>query len=483
MFSNGNVDTVLEWNAIAIEAGKLDHGVGAPHLQGGPTATSRALGIVHGAIYDAVNAIDGSYAPWLVTDVHAQKSASIDAAIAQAGHDTLVALYPYLSSMFDSALASDLARLPSGTAKKGVAVGKAVAAEVLSVRAHDGSDLPMDYTPGTLPGEWRPDPLHPTQNALGPDWGKVAPFGMQSASQFQIPAPPALTSQEYADAYNEVKSLGSATSTTRTADQTIAGIYWGYDGTPGLGTPPRLYNQIAQVIAKQQHNTEVENARFFALINFAMADAGIACWNDKFTHNFWRPITAIRENDPGTGPTGLGSNNPYLVGQGDVNWTPLGAPNDNGGGTNFTPPFPAYASGHATFGAALFKTMADYYGTDNISFTFVSDEFNGITKDQNGDTRPLIPRSFSSLSQAMEENGQSRIYLGIHWHFDKVEGITCGTHIADYNFSHILQPVTNGKHTDSSLPVVTLPVTRSLAEFDSGDLPTDQQPEGADNVL
>jgi hypothetical protein len=299
----------------------------------------------------------------------------------------------------------------------------------------------MNYTPGTLPGEWRPDPLHPAQMALGPKWGDVTPFGMLSAAQFAVPAPPALTSAEYAAAYQEVKSLGQDTSATRTAEQTQIGIYWGYDGTPGLGTPPRLYNQIAQVIAKQEHNTVTENARLFALINFAMADAGIACWNDKFIHNFWRPVTAIRENEPGTGPSGLGSGNPLLVGAGDPNWTPLGAPNDNGGGTNFTPPFPAYASGHATFGGAVFETLADFYGTDNIHFSFMSDEFNGITKDQNGFTRPMVTRSFNSFSQAAEENGQSRIYLGIHWSFDKVQGIACGNHIADYNFAHMLQPV------------------------------------------
>jgi hypothetical protein len=437
-------DVVLEWNALANEAVKLDHGIGAPHLNGGPTATSRALAIVQGAVYDAVNAIDRSYAPWLVTDVKPQKGSSIEAAAAQAAHDALVGLYPYLQSMFDSALAADLNAIGPAPRARGAAVGSAVASEILAARAHDGSDLPMNYTFGDQPGEWRADPLHPTQEALGPDWGKVQPFGMLSNTQFQVPPPPAITSPEYAAAYNEVKAIGGdgiTTTSTRTAEQTQIGFFWGYDGTPGLGTPPRLYNQIAEVIAKQQRNTEIENARFFALINFAMADAGIACWNDKYTYQYWRPITGIRENDPGTGPTGLGSGNPLLVDQGDPTWTPLGAPNDNGGGTNFTPPFPSYASGHATFGGALFKTMADYYGKDNIHFSFVSDEFNGITKDQYGVTRPVVSRSFKSLSQAMEENGQSRIYLGIHWSFDKVHGINCGKNIADYNFAHMLRPV------------------------------------------
>src|SRR5262249_40928315 len=155
-----------------------DHGLNAPHLQGGPTRTSRALAIVHGAIFDAINTIDGSYTPWFVHDVHASSGASIDAAAAQAAHDTLVALYPYQRATFDQALAEDLSRAGSGGIKQGAKVGQAVAAEILAARAHDGSDVNNTYTPGNLPGQWRPDPLHPNQTALGPDWGQVTTFGV-----------------------------------------------------------------------------------------------------------------------------------------------------------------------------------------------------------------------------------------------------------------------------------------------------------------
>ncbi len=205
------------------------------------------------------------------------------------------------------------------------------------------------------------------------------------------------------------------------------------------GVPPRIYNQIARVIAIQQNNTEMENARMFAMVNLAMADAGITAWQTKFDYEFWRPVTAIRESDPGTGPTGLGDGNPNTIG--DPTWTPLGAPADNNGGTNFTPAFPAYVSGHASFGAAAFRTMANFYGTDDISFSFMSDEFNGITKDQDGNVRPVVTRSYTSFSQAAEENGQSRIYLGIHWSFDKTAGIEQGNQIADYVASKFAQPV------------------------------------------
>jgi hypothetical protein len=161
-----------------------------------------------------------------------------------------------------------------------------------------------------------------------------------------------------------------------------------------------------------------------------MADSGISCWDDKYQFEFWRPVTGIR--------SGAIDGNSRTTG--DATWTPLGAPNDNGGGTNFTPPFPSYASGHATFGAALFETMARFFGTNHISFTIGSDEFNGVTADQNGNVRPVVTRSFTSFSQAAEENGQSRIYLGIHWSFDKVQGIRQGTSIADFVFRNYLLP-------------------------------------------
>ncbi len=445
-------DVVMEWNAVAIEAAKRDYAIGAPGLQFGPTRTSRVLAIESIAVFDAVNAIDRSCAPFLVTDVHASAGASIEAAAAQAAYDTLSALYPHSlypdlkPSLLDPTLAADLARIAPGPARQGIAVGHAVAQEVLADRANDGSQIdavgqPNTYVYGDLPGQWRADPLHSDFEPLTPDWGKVTPFAVRSARQFGAPPPPSITSKEYADAFEEVKAIGGDgvhTPTIRTPEQTIIGLFWGYDVQPGLCAPIRFYNQIAEVLSKQEGLTEIQNARFFALINVALADAGITVWNDKFRYNFWRPITAIRENDPGTGPTGLGSGNPYLVGQGDPTWQPLGAPADNHNGTNFTPPFPSYVSGHAGFGGAVFEMMKDYFGTDNIHFTVVSDEFNTITIDQNGQPRPLIPRSFDSFSQAAEENGQSRIYLGIHWSFDKVQGIKSGGEIADWVFSHFM---------------------------------------------
>jgi hypothetical protein len=441
------VDMVLHWNQVALQAAVVDHGIGAPGLQFGPTRTSRALAIVQGAVYDAVNSIDPQYTPYLI-QLPAPRNASIDAAAAEAAYTTLTNLYPYQQPYFQSELAASLQNISLLPKIEGIVVGGIIGAYYNIARANDGSQVDAPgrqppYTYGQDPGQWRADPLHPTATPLTPDWGGVTPFVVRSATQFGAPPPPAITSLAYAQAYEQVKAIGAADSTVRTANETDIGFFWGYDAQPGLCAPVRFYNQIADAVARKMGNTEVQNARFLALINFAMADAGITCWDDKYRYAYWRPVTAIRENDPGVGPTGLGSGNPYLVGQGDPTWTPLGAPADNHNGTNFTPPFPSYTSGHATFGAAAFKVMEDFYHTDVIpgGLTIISDEFNTITVDQNGVTRPLLPRTYNSFSQMAGENAQSRIYLGIHWQFDAVEGIRSGDGIGDYVFTHALIPL------------------------------------------
>jgi hypothetical protein len=285
---------------------------------------------------------------------------------------------------------------------------------MMTARANDHAFDVVPYTPGSNPGDWQPTAPDFTP-AWGPGWGDVTPFMMDAAAQFRPPPPPALTSAEYTAAFNDVKSLGEKNSTTRTADQTQIGIFWAYDRA-GTGTPPALYNQAVQVIAKQKHNTVVENARLFALANLAMADAGVAAWDCKFVDNLWRPITAIQQ----AGTDG----NPDTTA--DPRWEPLGAPGGGDGSHNFTPPFPAYVSGHATFGGAVFEVLKDFYHTDHVKFTLSSDELPGVT------------RTFKTFTQAAEENGRSRIYLGIHWEFDNTEGQKLGRQIADFVFAHAL---------------------------------------------
>ena len=441
------------WSHVAVDSTGLDHApsnVGDPHTFGhhlGPGRASRAMAIVHVAMFEAVNAIDRRYESYLgIPPVGS--GVSMDAALAVASHDTLVALYPSQKAQCDRLLAADLATMPEGTPKKlGVLLGRVVAAAIMKKTRDDGSNhaepiYGVDYIAGKAPGEWRQDPISLIPTALGARWGTVRPFVVPSGKTFRAPAPPPLSSPAYAAAYNEARRLGGDGITTRTArsdDQTMTGIYWAYDGTPSLCAPPRLYNQITEVIATQMGSDVTEQARLFALINVAMADAGITIWESKFFYKLWRPITAIREADPGTGPTGIGDGNPLT--RGDVAFSPLGAPASNLDVPNFTPPFPTYPSGHAGFGGALFQILRRFYGRDDIAFTFVSDELNGVTVDHDGVARPLLPRSFRSLSQAEEENGQSRIYLGIHWSFDKSEGIAQGRRVADYVFTHAFRPL------------------------------------------
>ena len=438
---------VLRWNRIAIDASGLDHTPLQPGEQRtfghqlGPTRSSRAMAIVHIAMFEAVNAVTGGYTSYTGLP-RAGLAVSLKAAVAQAAHDTLVALYPSHASTFAAKLSEDLATVIDPVARQaGIDLGQSAAQQILARRSGDGSDNTVPYAFSNDPGKWRVDPLNPTQEPLGEEWPQVAPFVMTSASQFRAPAPPSIDSAEYAAAYDEVKQIGGdgvITPTTRTAEQTQIGIFWAYDGTPSLCAPPRLYNQIAVQIGMQQGLDVAQMARLLALVNVAMADTGIGVWDSKYFYNYWRPVTGIRESDPGTGPSGLGDGNAATVG--DVNFTPLGAPASNQAGQDFTPPFPAYPSGHAGFGGTLFETLRNFFGRDDIAFTFVSDELNGQTVDTQGNVRPLVPRTFTSFSQAEEENGQSRIYLGIHWSFDKTSGIAQGRQIADYVFENIFKP-------------------------------------------
>ena len=453
---------LVRWNNMAIDASGLDHTPvpdGDPRIFGeqlGPGRSAKAMAIVHIAIFDAINAIEGGFRSYTGIP-RVQDNTSVDSAIAQSAHDTLVAVFPSQATAFDEELADDLSNIPNSPAKtRGIALGQQAAAAILAMRSNDGSAHPEpvliqnggDWVTINLPGRWRQDPISLIRLALGGHWAEVNPFVLQSANQFRTPPPPSLTSEAYTTAFREVKRLGGdgiVTPTERTPDQTHIGIFWAYDGTPSLCAPPRLYNQIALTVADVRNtNKVIDLARLLALVNVSMADAGIAAWESKFHYDLWRPVSGIREADPGTGPLGQGDGNPNTLG--DVTFSPLGAPASNLNGPNFTPPFPAYPSGHATFGGALFETLRNFYKTDHIRFTFISDEFNGVTVGNDGQVRPFLPRTFKRLSDAEEENGQSRIYLGIHWAFDKTEGIAQGRKVADYVFENAFRRVDqNGK--------------------------------------
>src|SRR5206468_8125796 len=285
-------DPVHHWNQIAIDATGLDH---TPVAQGehrtfgeqlGPGRASRAMAIIHIAIFDAINAALGQYQSY--TGIQsAPHPFSTAAAVAQAAHDTLVSLFPSQRASFDQALADDLLRITGGPLKNnGVVFGKQVAAAVLASRVSDGAEIPelhlgVDYSTSDLPGHWRRDPISLIPLALGAHWGGCIPFVVTSPTQFRAAPPPDMTSSDYTTAYNEAKNLGGdgiITPTQRTEEQTFIGIFWAYDGTPSLCAPPRLYNQITVQIADQRRMSAIQFARLLALVNVAMADAGMTIW-------------------------------------------------------------------------------------------------------------------------------------------------------------------------------------------------------------
>jgi vanadium-dependent haloperoxidase-like protein len=445
---------LLFWNEIALKTSALDHALARPD-QLGPLRAGRAFAIAHIAMFDAFNAIVGGFESY--TDLDPAPSdedfdcdrsrASGDAAIVQAAGDTLIALFPFQAKIIEAIQRTDLKRVPNGPAKAaGIRIGRLAAKKILEKRSNDGSqqsdlryDVPDGYSPNPALGKWRQDPIGKAPIALGALGNRVPPFVIRSADQFGAAPPPDLTSEAYAKAFDEVKRLGGdgvVTPTERTADQTIAGIFWAYDGAPLIGTPQRLYNQIAVKISKQMRTGGIELARLLALVNVAMADAGLACFATKYQEEFWRPISGIRQGED--------DNNPATTG--DPSFAPLGAPASNtDGAPNFTPPFPSYTAGHPTFGSALFQILRRFYRTDKIAFTIISDEYNGITRDNQGNVRPLIPRRFRSLTQAEEENAQSRVYLGVHWSFDNTEGIKQGRQVGDYVFDNSFRRKTHRK--------------------------------------
>jgi membrane-associated phospholipid phosphatase len=402
-------DVVLLWNEAVLRAVRAER---TP-----PPQAARHLAMVHVAVYDAVNAVNPTHRfyrfPTPLTG-----PTSPEAAAAIAAHRTLAELYPRQVDAFDDALDASLAGVPDGEAKDaGVALGQAVAEKVLGWRRDDGSTRTVRHPQGLAPGVWRATPPG-YRPPLLPQWRFVVPFAMTGTAQFPPTPPPALTSREFAAAYNEVKALGGRRSDTRTAEQTLTAWFW--DDGEGTVTPPGHWNRIAQAVSRERGLGLADNARLFAQLNVTLADAAILCWECKFRYSLWRPVTAIREADrdgnPDTDP--------------DPGWAPLLT----------TPPFPSYTSGHSTFSGAGATALAHFFGTDAVRFRIGSEGVPGVT------------RGYDGFWAAAQEAGRSRIYGGIHYEFDNREGLAAGRALADLVTATLFLPRDPGAATTTAYP-------------------------------
>ena len=401
LFSGSSGDVVLEWNELLVQS--------LPATPA-PVPMWRNIALVHVAMFDAVNAIDRSYEPY-AADVKASRGASAEAAAAQAAHDTLVALYPSRQAVFDAALAEDLADIAPGRARQGVAVGQEVARQILELRADDGATTPVAYTPPNAePGQWQPTPPDHSRGA-GANVGLITPFAIESNTQFRPAPPPALDSAEYAEAFNEVKEIGSAASTSRTADQTQVAMIW-----RAPLTHFQVWNRIAQDVADARDTNLADTARLFALMDVAINDGMQTTFASKYHYALWRPVTAIqRAGEDGNPATDA-----------DPAWTPLHPS---------TPPYPTYAGNAATIGAAAATVLADVFGGDAMPFTV----------DWGAYGSPGVTRSYDGFWDAADEAARSREFGGIHFRFDSDAGQQIGAGVGDYVTDHILLPADPGR--------------------------------------
>jgi len=386
-------DVVTDWNLTTVQA------VTAPGLN--PQRQQRVAAMVHAAMHDAVNSVAPHYEPYAVR-VSPSGEASIEAAAIQAAYGVLIRLLPAQAATFDAARTASLSTIPAGPAKEeGLAVGEAVAGQIVALRSTDGSDVDGTYTFGSGPGQYQRTP--PTfANPAVPAWGFVTPFVLERGDQFRPEGPPSLTSDEWAADFNETKRLGRVDSAERTAEQTEIAL------CDAEGSLP-MWNRVARTVTAQKQTGLVENARVFALLNLAMVDATIACWDSKYTYRFWRPVTAIPLADTdGNDAT-----------EADPAWTPLRA----------TPLHPEYPSAHSCVSTAAAKVMTSLFGK-HTAFSMATS------------TCPAgVVRSYDSFQALADEVGDSRIYIGFHFRSAIRDGAKLGRHVGQWTLHRVLEPL------------------------------------------
>jgi hypothetical protein len=386
-------------------------------IGGAPGPLARSTAIMHLAMYDAANSITPIGQPYLASQP-LTGSTSLNAAIATAAYTVLHSLYPNLSfdGNYGFALSNDTA--PQADKDRGVIVGRAAANAMLAARSNDGSTASPAYALDDVPGSWRPTD-HSLQAAT-PHWGNVLPFSGFTSGQFRASIgftsyPAMLASAAYAAQVDEVRKLGGYASTalttvTRTAEQTEIAKFWSND-LDGTYKPPAQLFQHTRIIARNKGLTVTQNVKLFAALSIALADAAIVAWDTKYKTpiDLWRPVSAINQADIDGNPTTTA----------DTAWRPLSSYSD---GSSFTPPFPAFISGHATFAGAWAEVMRAYFQTDAITFSATTnDSYDGG-----------IYRRFTSLAAAANENAVSRIYLGVHYRWDSDQGLAAGKSLAQY---------------------------------------------------
>jgi PAP2 superfamily/Dockerin type I domain len=413
-------DVITQWNSAMLEiiresTNALSTGI---LVKPPPPVVAKHLAMVHGAMFDAVNAIQPNYDGYAYTAI-ANSQASVESAAAAAAYYVAQEFYStdHDKVMLENTLNEVLATVAEGQEKSiGIAVGQQAAQSMIANRANDGSSATSNYQPVNMPGHWQPTApsfLPPTL----PHWPGVKPFALTSGNQFRPSPAPDLNSTEYAEAVDEVMQLGSVDSTLRTDDQTEIARFWADGG--GTATPPGHWNIIAADVLSNSGLSLIEKARVFALLNYAMADAGIASWDAKYAFDLWRPIDAIRKasSDGNSTTTEL------------ANWSPLLA----------TPSFPSYTSGHSTFSGAAAAVLTSVLG-DDMEFTTWADPGSTGAWPPADDVTLLARRSFTSFTQAAAEAGQSRIYGGIHFNFDNTAGLSAGNGVGNWTVDHILKP-------------------------------------------
>jgi hypothetical protein len=393
-------DVVTDWNEIMEQTALAT----TPE---DPLLRARTASITQVAVFEAVNSIVGDYEPY-DDAIAAPEGASADAAAIVSAHRVLTTLHPQRTAQLDAARDKSLAQISDGAAKKdGIAVGVAAADAILALRANDGVDAPVSYTPGNKPGEYRPTPPDHTP-AFRPGLGQVATFVIRNGRQFRSAPPPGLRSQHYARDFDEVKRVGEAGALQRPPDRTQVARFY------EIADADSIYYPTARQVIATRSRTVSENARLFALLSMAIWDGAIACFETKYHFNLWRPVTAIREaQSDGNRRT-----------EPDAEWS----------SAVFTPPFPSYPAGHASFGGAARAVLEEEFGRDGHVITL---------------THPAVPDivlRYATFKQITDDVDDARIYGGVHYRFDQEAGALQGKSVGEYVLRHALRPACAQRH-------------------------------------